>query len=571
MDTREWQKRLGFIVSLSGLILLSLVVRLYQRAIIAHSQTVQAAEEQHSVRREVIGARGEIVTRSSDSTYYPLAANERRYQVLVTPFHIADAKKTAALLAPLLGEKEQDIYDKINNKKQYLPALKKRLSEEEARKIAELHISGVVLRPEMVRIYPEQTLAAQLLGFVNNDGKGNYGIEGMYDDVLRGSSGYQVGEKDNEGRLIVLGEEVKPKDGDRITLTIDRGIQHYVEQSLAEAVKTFEADSGSVIVVNPKTGAIIAMAAVPTFNPSAFNEIATDQQSIFQNPLVSSVWEPGSIMKPLIMALAIDKNLVQPDTKQTFGASVRVLNHDIFTAEKKAFGEETMTQVLENSDNVGMVWIADKLGTHETYEGLKRFGLGVPPDIKLNSVVTGSLGSEKHWNDLTRATASFGQGISATPLQMVMAYSALANKGVLMKPYVVDTIEDKTGPLLKTSPAEVGHVVSAETSAKVSQMLEAVVQNGHGKRAQVAGFRVGGKTGTAQIPDPKGGYYDDRHIGSFGGYFPLTDPQYAMVVKLDNPKTVKFAESSAGPTFGQIARYILFSKQVMPDVLSSPH
>ncbi len=565
MDIREWQKRLGFIVTLGGLILLSLCARLYQQSIIAHSETVKAAENQYAFRREVAGTRGEIVTKTSDTTYFPLATNERRFQLVAIPSNIPDPHKVAHSLASLLGQNEQELFNEINNKKQYLPPLKKHLTDAQARQIADLHLRGIILVPELVRIYPEEALAAQVLGFVNSEGKGNYGIEGTYDSVLVGSSGYQIGEKDNHGRLIALGEEVKAQNGHRITLTINRTIQHYVETALTEGLKTYEADSGTVVVIRPKTGAIVAMVSAPTFNPNKYNEVASDQQSVFQNAAVASVWEPGSIMKPLVMALAIDKGLVEPETKGTFGASVRVLNHDIFTAEKKAFGEETMTQVLENSDNVAMVWVANKLGNQDEYEGLKRFGLGTEPDIKLNNVVTGSIPPLKQWNDLTRATLSFGQGVSATPLQMAMAYSALANKGVLMKPYIVDSIEESNGHLVTTQPAEVGRVVSESTSAKIGLMLESVVLRGHGKRAQVPGYRIGGKTGTAQVPDPAGGYYEDRHIGSFAGYFPISDPQFAMVVVLNNPKNVKFAESSAGPLFGDITRYILLSEQLIPD------
>lgn len=565
MDFQEWQKRLSLIIVSVGLIALSLVGRLYQKTVIEHAETVQAAENQYAFRKEVVGRRGEIVIQIGESVYYPLATNERKYQVLAVPNNIRDPKDTAAKLSTILGISEQELREKIDNKKLYIPPLKRAVSREDADKIAALHLRGILLLPELDRIYPEQGLAAQLLGFVNAEGKGNYGIEGTYDSVLRGETGYQVGEKDNQGRLISLGDEVKARDGAMIVLSIDREIQHFVERALADAVKEFEADGGTVLIMNPKTGAIVAMASNPSFNPNTYNEVPSDKQSIYGNPAVASVWEPGSIMKPLVMALAIDKGLVEPDTTETFGASVRVLNHDIYTAEKKAFGTQTMTQVLENSDNVGMVWIANKLGNQDEYDGLGKFGFGKIPDLKLSSVTTGSLPNVKTWNDLTRATVSFGQGVSATPLQMVMAYSALANKGVAMQPYIVAQVRDDQGVLTETKPTPLGQVVSEETSWKLGLMLESVVLKGHGKRAQVPGYRVGGKTGTAQVPNPEGGYYDDRHIGSFAGYFPISDPQYAMLVKLDNPKNVKFAESSAGPTFGKIAAWILQNKQVKPD------
>ncbi len=566
MDNQEWQKRLSSILIISGLLALSIAGRLYQKTVLDHKAIAAEAESQYAYRKEVVGQRGDIVLKDGDS-YYPIASNERRYQVLVVPNNIKDPADTAKKLAPVLQLPESDLAAKINTKRLYIPPIKHFVSREDADKIAALKLRGVLLLPELMRTYPEQGLAAQVLGFVNAEGKGNYGVEGAFDSVLQGISGYKMGEKDNQGRLIQIGEEVKAKDGAKLVLTLDREIQHYIEGALAAAVKDFEADSGTVIITKPKTGEIVAMASVPSFNPNAYNEIPTGQQSVFLNPAISSAWEPGSIMKPIIMALAIDKKLIEPETKGVFTASVRVLNHDIYTAEKKAYGEETMTQVLENSDNVGMVWIGDKLGTQGQYEGLKNFGFGVVPDFELGNVAGGSLPALKTWNDLTRATTSFGQGISVTPLQMVMAYGALANKGIMMKPYIVAQANDDKGALSTTQPKELGHIVSEETSQKVGLMLESVVLKGHGKRAAVAGYRVGGKTGTAQVPKPGGGYYEDRHDGSFAGYFPISDPQYAMVVRINNPKKTKFAESSAGPTFGDIAGWILRQKQVKPDKL----
>lgn len=565
MDFAEWQRRLSGIITLSGLILLTFIGRIYQRTVVEYKDTVKAAENQYIYRNEVVGQRGEIDVKSDDHTLYPLATNERRYQVIVVPNHVKDANATAKGLAPIIAMSENDIFNKINNNKFYIPPLKHRLSRDEADRIKSLHLPGVDLIPELVRTYPEQSLAAQVLGFVNNDGQGNYGIEGTFDQLLKGESGYQVGEQDSRGQLINLNDEVKAKNGVTIVLSINRDIQHYVETTLADAVKNFNADGGSVVVMNPQTGAIVAMASLPSFNPNEFNTVLKDDQHVFINPVVSNSWEPGSVMKPLIMAGAIDKGLVQPDTKDSFAASVRVLNHDIYTAEKEAFGVETMTQVLENSDNVAMVWVGNKLGNDGEFEAMKKFGFGITPKLNLKNSASGFLPPIKQWNDLTRATISFGQGIAVTPLQMVSAYSALANKGVMMQPYIVSDVQDDQGTITTTKPTEVGRVVSEDTSSKMSLMLESIVENGLGKRAKVAGYRIGGKTGTAQVPKPEGGYYDDRHIGSFAGYFPISAPQYAMVVKLDNPKSVQFAESSAGPTFGQIASWILHHEQVTPD------
>ncbi len=565
MDVRLWSRRLTLTLSISGLIGISLVGRLYQKSVLDHATSVKAATSQYAFRQEVIGRRGAILFfDTSTERYFPVAQNEKRYHVTVIPKNIKNKEQSTKQLAKLLNLEEAKLFEIINSDKKYAPPIKRRLTRTEADKVAELKLDGVLIQPESVRVYPEQSLVSQLVGFVNAEDKGNYGIEGTYDSILRGSSGYRVGEKDNKGHLISLEDEVAAKNGADIVLTIDRDIQHYVEKALAAAIETYQADAGTVVIVDPKTGAVIAMASLPSYNPNEYNKV--EDPSRFINPAVASVWEPGSIAKPLVMALAIDKGLVEPDTKSTFAASVKVLNHEIFTAEKKAYGEETMTQVLENSDNVGMVWVADKLGNQDEYDGLKKFGFGEAPEVKLQNVVGGTLPALKTWNDLSRANISFGQGFSSTPLQMALAYGALANDGKLMAPYIVSEIRDETGVLSKTEPKQIRQVVTPDTAHKLTNMLESVVLRGHAKRAGVTGFRVGGKTGTAQIPDPSGGYYEDRFVGSLAGYFPLTDPKYAMVVKLDNPKTVKFAESSAGPTFGDIAKWILLHKQILPDL-----
>lgn len=563
MSPSEWQKRLSIIFMIGGFLFVSLLGRLYQKAVSEHSNIVQAAEHQYAYRKEIIGKRGQILVKDTDGSYFPLAYNERRYQVLAVPINISNPKETAAKLAPVIGVEEKVIFEAINNKKPYVPPLKRRLTSDQRDKVKALKLTGIMLLPELVRTYPEQALASQVLGFVNAEDKGNYGVESAFDSVLRGSTGYQVGEKDNQGRLINVDDEVQAKQGTDIILTIDREIQHFVEKALAEAVKKFEADSGSVVIVEPKTGAIISMAATPTYNPNEYFNV--EDQAKFMNPVTEAVWEPGSIAKPLIMALAIDKKLVEPDTQETFGASVKVQGYDIWTAEKKAFGLQTMTQVLENSDNVGMVWVSDKLGNKDEYEGLKNFGVGEVTDLNGANIVPGYLPGLKDWTDIGRANMSFGQGFSSTPLQMAMAYAALANDGVLMQPYLVAEVRDEKGVLSQTQPKEVRRVVTSETAQKVSKMLESVVEHGHAKRAGVSGYRVGGKTGTAQISDPEGGYLEDYFVGSLAGYFPLSAPKYAMVVKLDKPKNVKFAESSAGPTFGEIAKWILIHKQITPD------
>lgn len=563
MSSVSWQARLTLLGWAVLLVAVSLVGRLYQKAVLDHAASVKVATHQYGYRQEQAGQRGTIAVEGGPAGLLSLAENERRFQVLAVPLNIDEPKKTAVALAPKLGIEPAVLLEAINNKKPYVPPLKHRLTRSEADAIAALDLPGVLILPEMVRTYPEQTLASQLLGFVNADGVGNYGVEGTYDSILKGQAGYQVGEKDNQGRFISISDAVPAQDGKTIVLTIDRDIQHFAEKLLADAVEKFQADSGSITVVEPKTGAVVAMAAMPTFNPNEFNK--TDTPAKFLNPVIAAVWEPGSIAKPFVMAQAIEKGKVEPDTKGTFGSSVIVGNHEIFTAEKKAFGEETMTQVLENSDNVAMVWVSEKLGAGDERDGLSRFGMGETPNPGLSGAVSGHLPLLKMIGDIARANMAFGQGFSATPLQIIMAYAALFNDGVLMRPYIVKEVRDASGLLTQTAPRPVRPVVSSETARKMTLMLESVVDHGHAKRAGVAGYRVGGKTGTAQVANPAGGYFDDRHVGALASCFPVSEPRYCSLVKLDQPKTVKFAESSAAPVDGELNRFMAINKQIPPD------
>lgn len=564
MNNRDWQSRLAVVFAVTGIAFAGLILKLFDQSIIGHPEAVQAADSQSTFRENTTGVRGDIDV-SVGNGLFPLATNEQMDSVSIIPSQVTNARATADQVAGPLGIDKTALFNEINNSKPYLPPIKKHVPQPIADKIAALNLNGVILQPESDRTYPEGQLASQVLGFVNDAGAGNYGVEQEFDDQLKGTTGYESGVKDSTGQPIALSQREVAKNGDTFVLTLDRDIQYYAESALADAVKNYKADSGSVVIVEPKTGKILAMASVPTFDPNAFRDVPQDKQSVFNNPIVSSEWEPGSIMKTLVLAMAIDKGLLEPDTASDFAASVKVGVNTIWTAERKAFGHETMTQVLENSDNVGMVWVSDKMGNEMLYNGLKAYGFGEKTGVSLPNEDSGSIPPLKDWQDITRATASFGQGVAVTPLQMVMAYAAVANEGKLMAPQIVQDVIHDDGTKTTMKPRVVRQIMSPETAGKAVQMAEAVVTNGLAKAAGVPGYNVGGKTGTAQVPDPEGGYYPDKTIGALAGFFPASNPQYAMIVKIDNPKTVHYAESSAAPTFGKIAAWILQEKQVPPD------
>lgn len=556
--------------------LLTLVgIRLFVKAVVAHGETLNRAEQQYLVKQTIEPERGTIYVtdyesalakgKADQSSWSPLAANRLSYSLSVVPRNIKDPRQAAEALSSWAEIAVEELYDKINNKKLYLPPLKKGLSEEQKDQLTELDLPGMLLIEEENRYYPEGPLGSHIVGFVNAEKVGNYGVEQAYDEDLRGSGGEVLAERDVRGRLLSAESQKPVRDGSDLVLSIDRNVQWYVEKSLTGAINTFQADSGTVVVLDMDTGGIIAMASYPNFNPNEYSQVPQDEQSRFLNPAISAVWEPGSIFKTVVMAAALDHDTVEPETEGVFSNYVTVAGYDIHTAEDKAFGKETMTQVLENSDNVAMVWLAEQMGNEKMAETLVNFGFGEKLGVDLPGEVGGYLLAPRSWKDIYRATMSFGQGISTTPLQVATAMATLGNGGKLIQPHIVEKIISSDGTVTEVVPNVIRErVISAETSAQITAMMVSVVERGHGKRAKVPGYAIAGKTGTAQVPNPEGGYYEDRHIGGFAGFFPADKPRFAMVVKLDQPKTVKFAESSAAPTFGEIAKFMLNYYRIQP-------
>lgn len=558
------QRRINILLLLFATISVLLGWRLFQKQVLEHDIYVAKAESQYTTKKELPAERGKIY--SSDKML--LAANSRLYDLSVVPRYVAskDRLAVAEKIAPYTDKTSTEIFALINNDKYYIPPLKKRMTEEEGQIIIDLKIKGVLVTPVSLRSYPQGQLAAQVLGFVDNSANGRYGLESFYNNELQGIGGEIFGSRDTKGRLFDINSQVEARNGSDFILTIDQNIQFEAEKILADSVSKYGADSGTIIINEPKTGRILAMANVPTFDPNEYFKVSSSEQGIFNNAAINNAYEPGSVFKPLIVAAAIDQGKIQPDTKSTFGACVKVDSYQICTSTNQAYGEETMTQVLENSDNVAMVWISDLLGKDSMYNYIKDFGFGRKTGIELDTEGVGSVAEAKKWSNSQRATISFGQGITATPLQVLAATSAIANKGKLMQPYIVDKVVGFDEKEQVRNPKEVTQVIREDTATKVAQMMVSVVENGHGKKAAVEGYKVAGKTGTAQVPKPGGGYYEDRHIGSFVGFAPAEDARFAMIVRLDNPKSVEWAESSAAPAFGAMAKWLLNYLNVTPGV-----
>jgi cell division protein FtsI/penicillin-binding protein 2 len=540
---------------------LALLGVLFFYSVVKHQEYVKAAEEQHIAKKIIKGKRGQIYVYDSPEkeSLFAVAINSESFRVSLVPKNVRDIDKVAEELSKIIGLSKEEIKTRYTPYKDnfYMPPLKKGLSYEQAEAIEKLKLVGVLIEREDKRLYPEKSLLAQTIGFVDYEGNGQYGIEGVFDSYLKPSIGIAIGRKDLLGNFVNILNSEKAKNGADIYLTIDRNVQFVVEEKLKKAIETYKADAGEVIVLEAKTGNILAMAQWPTFDLNEFNKVPVENHDLFLNKVIQATWEPGSILKPIVMAAALDSGAVPDNYENTYGNVVVVQGHEIHTATNKAYGRETLSQILENSDNVAMVDISSKLGTEKMYEYLKNFNFGEKLGIEIGPEASGKLLEKKKWRDINRATISFGQGISVTPLQIASAYLAIANGGRLIQPKVVEKIVFSDGREEVFPTKEIRRVISEETAKKITNMLISVVERGHGKKAAVPGYQVAGKTGTAQIPLPSGGYEENTHIGSFAGFLPADNPRFVILVKLDRPKTVEFAESSAAPTFSEIASFLL--------------
>ena len=346
-------------------------------------------------------------------------------------------------------------------------------------------------------------------------------------------------------------------------MSIDYNIQRKIEILLASAREKWQADSGAILVLEPRTGKILAMAANPVFDPNEFSK--EKNFSVFLNPLIESMYELGSVLKPVTMASGLQEKLVQPDTTYEDPGVIKVGGFTIKNFDGKSYKIQTMTQVLEKSLNTGAVYVAKLLGHERQLDYLKKFGFGQKTGIDLPGEVAGKISNLTAGREIDFVTAAFGQGIAVTPLQLAMALGAVANEGKMMKPYVVEKVVDDSGNEINKNPQVVKEVIFKETAEKLTKMLVSAVRNGLENRAGVKGYFVAGKTGTAQIPRRDGPGYSDKVIHSFVGYAPAFNPRFLVLLQLNEPKGNRFASNTLTPVFHDLAEYILNYYEVPPD------
>jgi len=478
------------------------------------------------------------------------------------PGRIPDHAGAAARLGPLLGQAPAAIEKTLGSGAEWL-FIKRRLPEEVARQVAALDIPGLGFETEPKRLYPNGTVGAHVLGFVNDEGIGQYGVEGRYDAALKGADGRLLVERDPSSRALATGlrTEVPARNGADLTLTIDLVFQAAAERELRAAIEKEGAKGGSVVVLDPRDGAVLALVSYPTFDPA---RVAQADPEALRDRSIAWTYEPGSTMKAVTVSGAIDQRVVTPSTTYNDVGYAVIGGRRLNNALGKAWGPTTVQQVLERSLNAGAAFIASRLGAEKLHEYLGRFGFGVPTGVDLAGEQSGTVRPLAEWYPVDLGTASFGQGLSATPLQVAAAYAAIANGGTLYRPYVVASRRDADGEH-RTAPVVVRRVIAPETAATLRAMLTSAVDNGLAKNASLAAYSVAGKTGTAQVPSEDGRYLDDVYISSFAGFVPAENPRLVAVIVLDEPQSRLLGTVTATSAFRGMAIDMLRNARVQPD------
>ncbi len=561
----------------------AIILRLSYWQVIRAADLGAQARDQYVAQDILDGSRGDIVTADN----FPLVVNQPVYTLgAYLPAVTASPGEVVDRVLPLIELRIDDPVIatdpaklavsleelKITTKATMLERLTKSgyivlahaLSVKEKEAIDDLHILGLTFDQSFIREYPEASMSAQITGFVGRDdlGKptGYFGLEGFYDREISGRSRIEKQEKDAGGNPLLVGDfQLLPgRDGRTLRLHLERGAQYVVEEELQKGLERYGAASGEVIVMDPQTGGILAMASLPTYDPANFHYYDT---SLYKNPVVANTYEPGSTFKVLVMAAAFNEGVIKEEDHCDICSGPYPLGkYTIKTWDETYRKDATPEEIIVHSDNVGMVWTQQKLGGEKLLEYIQKFGFGQKTGIDLQEEVASPLRTK--WGDIDYATSSFGQGIAVTSIQMLAAVGAIANKGVLMEPHVVASVIGDT--IVPIPPKSRGSVVSPEAAERVTNLMVRAVEDGEAKWARPKGYTVAGKTGTAQIA-VAGHYEEDKTIASFVGFAPAQNPRFVMLVKLREPQSSQWGSETAAPLWFGIAKKLLLHYNIAPD------
>lgn len=525
-------------------ILLSL--RLAHLQLIIGGRLQQSALEQRYHSLAVDPQRGAILDRNGRK----LAVSVHSDAVVCNPREVENVHETALRLAPILNMDAARLEQLMTRKVMYV-WLKRRITGEQAKQIRELNLPGIQITLRTQRAYPKGVLAAQILGITGVDNQGLEGIEIKYDEYLRGTPGSDNAEFDTGGRRIPGGEKqyIPPKDGDSVVLTLDEHIQYIAERELDKAMAETQSKRGLIMAMDPKTGEILACAMRPTFSPDDYSAAPSENRRSFA---FTDQYEPGSTFKVVTTAASLEEGIVTKDSTFFDPGFLRVEDRVLKCWKAGGHGSQTFVEAIENSCNPVFAGLALKLGVERFYRYIRAFGFGRPSGIDFPGEASGTLMKDKSIGPVELANNGFGQGISVTPLQLLSAVSAIANGGKVMQPLLVREIRAVDGTVVhRYDPKMMRQVISPASASVLSELMESVVVNGSGNRASVPGYRVAGKTGTAE--KPKGGRYSDDRVASFIGFAPADDPRLAILVMFDEPQTaIRYGGVLAAPAFAAV-------------------
>ena len=574
MQTRIKLVSLGFLIGF-----LLVVGRLFFWQILKGAELSEQARRQYQFGQTLSAPRGRILAQDGS----PLSDRSEAWLVYAALDELEESTNSIAeKLAPMFLEGEYESKDErytallseidrinsllVRDDVVWIP-LKQRITSDDKSAIEAMDIGGIGFEYNEDRSYPESSSAAHLLGFVgkNDEGleQGYFGLEGYYDIMLSGKPGYLSRESDARGTPILPGElnEVSAIGGVDLVTHIDKSIQITIEKKLVDGLEKYGAVAGSIIVMDPSTGAIMGMSSYPSYDPAEYTDFGNEY---FRNPVVSDSFEPGSIFKVLVMSAGLDSDAVEPDTKCGIcDQPLKVAQYYIRTWNNEYREDATMQDVIVHSDNVGMAFVGQKLGADTLYDYLDKFGIGHTTDVDLQGEGTPSIREKGTWNIVDLATTSFGQGIAATPIQILRAIGSIANDGVLVTPQVVDRLEGE-GWEEDVKPEIGEEVISKKTADEVTAMMVEAAKEGEAKWTHLRGFNIAGKTGTAQIPIA-GHYDEDKTIASYIGFAPADDPKFIMLVTLREPSSSPWASETAAPLWYSIAKDLFLHFGIQPE------
>jgi len=584
-------KRIKALQGVIFFLFLLIVFRLFYIQVIKHNYYLNIGLNQRAVMQDVQPERGGIYaleSLESGDKVHPLAINKVYYNIIANPSKITRPQNITDILVEVLELEEEIVLEKVKKENRYYENIAKNIDKikvnelegrleilrqdinknkevkKQAKNISDI---GIIFEKNVLRLYPDKEVGAHILGFLGygngNTRIGSYGLEGYYENELSGKTGHIIGEKDSAGRLLSSNQGVDAQDGADIFLTIDNTIQYTACKELEKAIVRYDAESGSVIILETKTGEIKAMCNYPSFDPNEYNIV--ESSDAYNNNTVYHNYEPGSVMKAISMAIAIDQGKVDPNTVYEDTGEVKYGGYPIKNAGGKIYGWVDMKEVLASSINTGMIFATSEVNNKIFEEYIKKFGFGKLVDIGISQESRGDISQLARGKDIYKATTSYGQGVTVTPLQMVNAINVIANRGKLVQPYIVKRIEYSNGEKEEFYPQEIRQVIDPSTAATVSAMMVHVVDGIHGDKAGVQGYYVAGKTGTAQVANDKGKYDKDKTIHNFVGFAPNDNPKFTMITKLDYPTAAKYSSDTAAPLFGDIAKFLLEYYNIPPN------